>query len=138
MDILARLNLGSNIEEALDAVHGIDSDGDGVANGVEILWARADAPGQVGYHPGLVGTTGTGPCNPDPTAAVTGQAETPCYANCDGSTSAPLLNVADFTCFLQKYAAGMPYANCDGSTAAPALNVGDFTCFLQKYALGCV
>jgi hypothetical protein len=60
-----------------------------------------------------------------------------CYANCDGSTVSPVLNVADFSCFLQKYAAGDPYANCDGSTQAPMLNVGDFTCFLQKYANGC-
>jgi hypothetical protein len=61
----------------------------------------------------------------------------PCYANCDGSTTAPILNVADFTCFLQKFAAGNSYANCDGSTQAPVLNVADFTCFLQKYAAGC-
>jgi hypothetical protein len=60
-----------------------------------------------------------------------------CYANCDGSTTDPVLNVGDFTCFLQKYAAGDPYANCDGSTTDPVLNVGDFTCFLQKYAAGC-
>jgi hypothetical protein len=60
-----------------------------------------------------------------------------CYANCDGSTSAPVLNVADFTCFLQKFGIGDPYANCDGSTSVPVLNVGDFTCFLQKFALGC-
>jgi hypothetical protein len=61
----------------------------------------------------------------------------PCYANCDGSTVAPILNVGDFTCFLQKFAAGDPYANCDASTVAPVLNVGDFTCFLQKFAAGC-
>jgi FG-GAP repeat len=60
-----------------------------------------------------------------------------CYANCDGSTSAPVLNVADFTCFLQKFAQGNAYANCDGSTTAPVLNVADFTCFLQKFAQGC-
>ncbi len=60
-----------------------------------------------------------------------------CYANCDGSTSAPVLNVGDFTCFLQRYAGNDPYANCDGSTAAPVLNVADFTCFLQAYAGGC-
>jgi hypothetical protein len=60
-----------------------------------------------------------------------------CYANCDGSTSAPLLNVADFTCFLQKFGAADPYTNCDGSTAPPILNVADFSCFLQKYAAGC-
>jgi photosystem II stability/assembly factor-like uncharacterized protein len=61
----------------------------------------------------------------------------PCYANCDNSTSAPVLNVADFTCFLQRFAAADPYANCDSSTAAPVLNVADFTCFLQKVAAGC-
>jgi hypothetical protein len=60
-----------------------------------------------------------------------------CYANCDGSTSAPVLNVSDFTCFLQRYAAGELYANCDNSTQPPVLNVGDFACFLQQYAAGC-
>jgi T5SS/PEP-CTERM-associated repeat protein len=60
-----------------------------------------------------------------------------CYSNCDGSDVAPTLNVADFSCFLQKYAAGDAYANCDGSTQAPVLNVADFSCFLQKYSAGC-
>jgi len=60
-----------------------------------------------------------------------------CYPNCDGSTQAPVLNVLDFTCFLQRFAAGDAYANCDASTAAPTLNVQDFTCFLQKFAAGC-
>jgi subtilisin-like proprotein convertase family protein len=62
---------------------------------------------------------------------------TGCYANCDNSTQAPVLNVQDFTCFLQRYAAGDSYANCDNSTQAPTLNVQDFTCFLQRYAAGC-
>ncbi len=31
-----------------------------------------------------------------------------CYANCDDSTAAPVLNVADFTCFLGRFAAGCP------------------------------
>jgi hypothetical protein len=60
-----------------------------------------------------------------------------CYANCDGSTTAPILNVADFSCFLSKFAAGDPYANCDGSTTPPVLNVADFSCFLGKFAAGC-
>jgi glucose/arabinose dehydrogenase len=60
-----------------------------------------------------------------------------CYANCDGSTVAPILNVGDFTCFLQKFAAGDCYANCDDSTLPPVLNVGDFTCFLQRFAANC-
>ena len=60
-----------------------------------------------------------------------------CYANCDSSTTAPVLNVNDFICFQQKYAAGDAYANCDGSTTPPVLNVNDFVCFQQKYAAGC-
>jgi len=61
----------------------------------------------------------------------------PCYANCDGSTVAPILNVLDFSCFLNKFASGAPEANCDGSTTAPVLNVSDFSCFLNKFAAGC-
>ncbi len=60
-----------------------------------------------------------------------------CYANCDASYTAPILNVADFVCFFQRFARGEAYANCDGSTVPPVLNVADFTCFLQKFAAGC-
>jgi hypothetical protein len=62
---------------------------------------------------------------------------TPCYANCDGSTVEPVLNVLDFNCFLNSFAAGQSYANCDGSTVEPALNVLDFNCFLNRFAAGC-
>ena len=62
----------------------------------------------------------------------------PCgYANCDGSTAMPALNVNDFSCFLNKFAAGDVYANCDQSTTPPVLNVNDFSCFLGQFALGC-
>jgi hypothetical protein len=70
----------------------------------------------------------------------------PCYANCDGSTTPPILNVEDFTCFINQFAAGtqLPhsqqlthYANCDQSTTAPVLNVEDFTCFINRFAQGC-
>jgi hypothetical protein len=61
----------------------------------------------------------------------------PCYANCDGSTTPPILNVNDFICFQGKYAAGDPTANCDESTTPPILNVNDFICFQGKYAAGC-
>jgi hypothetical protein len=61
----------------------------------------------------------------------------PCYANCDGSTTAPILNVSDFACFLNRFAAGESYANCDASTTPPVLNIGDFACFLNAFAAGC-
>jgi hypothetical protein len=60
-----------------------------------------------------------------------------CYANCDCSPGASPLNVADFTCFLQRFAAGDLWANCDVSTTPPLLNVADFTCFLRRFAAGC-
>jgi hypothetical protein len=61
----------------------------------------------------------------------------PCYANCDGSVLAPALNVNDFVCFLNRFAAGDSYANCDGSTIPPAMNVNDFVCFNNRFASGC-
>ncbi|MFN0134343.1 MAG: GC-type dockerin domain-anchored protein [Phycisphaerales bacterium] len=59
------------------------------------------------------------------------------YANCDFNTTAPVLNVADFICFQNHYAAGDAYANCDNSTTPPVLNVADFICFLNAFAAGC-
>jgi hypothetical protein len=60
-----------------------------------------------------------------------------CYANCDNSTIAPVLNVLDFNCFLNRFSAGDSYANCDNSTIAPVLNVLDFNCFLNRFSAGC-
>jgi trimeric autotransporter adhesin len=69
-----------------------------------------------------------------------------CYANCDGSTTSPILNIDDFTCFINEFAAAQSlpyeqqvdhYANCDSSTTAPVLNIDDFTCFINQFALGC-
>jgi len=60
-----------------------------------------------------------------------------CYANCDGSTTPPVLNVNDFVCFAAAMAAGDLYANCDGSTVQPMLSVNDFVCFQARFAAGC-
>jgi DNA-binding beta-propeller fold protein YncE len=68
---------------------------------------------------------------------VSAPAPPACYANCDQSTAAPVLNVLDFNCFLNAFAAGASYANCDASTTAPVLNVLDFNCFLNRFSAGC-
>ena len=60
-----------------------------------------------------------------------------CWANCDGGTASPLLNVNDFVCFLSRFTAGDAYANCDASTLPPTLNVNDFACFASLFAAGC-
>jgi hypothetical protein len=58
----------------------------------------------------------------------------PCYANCDGSATQPVLNVNDFVCFQSRFAAADPYADCDLSGS---LNVNDFVCFQSRFAAGC-
>jgi hypothetical protein len=63
--------------------------------------------------------------------------ETRCPGNCDGSTTAPILNVLDFNCFIGRFMALDPYGNCDGSTAPPEFNVLDFNCFLNRFTAGC-
>jgi uncharacterized Ntn-hydrolase superfamily protein len=79
---------------------------------------------------------------PDPQLALSAG----CYPNCDNSTTPPILNVEDFTCFINRFAEAtvLPpqqqlthYANCDQSTTTPVLNVEDFTCFINAFAAGC-
>ncbi|MBX3376632.1 MAG: hypothetical protein KF678_06475 [Phycisphaeraceae bacterium] len=57
-----------------------------------------------------------------------------CYANCDNSTAQPLLTANDFICFLNRYIVRDPYANC---TVDEVINIADFQCFLAKFAYGC-
>jgi trimeric autotransporter adhesin len=70
-----------------------------------------------------------------------------CYANCDGSTAMPILNIDDFTCFINEFGAAQSlphlqqvehYANCDQSMIAPVLNIDDFSCFINLFAQGCL
>jgi hypothetical protein len=113
------------------------SPGGGVVNGASAsqLQISGIQPGDAGVYECIA----TAPCGSRASlgADVTVIGAGACYANCDGSMQPPVLNVADFTCFLQKFAAGDAYANCDGSTVPPVLNVADFSCFLQKFAAGC-
>jgi trimeric autotransporter adhesin len=60
-----------------------------------------------------------------------------CYANCDGSTVPPRLNVEDFACFINRFAMQDPAANCTGSTTFPYFSVEDFSCFINRFAAGC-
>lgn len=113
--------------------------------GPSIAQAWTMCPSTVGPHAGLyvggsfgtVGNpiTGLG-YQPSSSLAVLACGPT-CYANCDGSTTPPILNVLDFSCFLNEFQTGDPRANCDRSTAAPTLNVLDFMCFLRRFAEGC-
>jgi glucose/arabinose dehydrogenase len=60
-----------------------------------------------------------------------------CPANCDASSTSPILNANDFQCFLNNFASNDCYANCDNSSVQPTLNANDFQCFLNQFAAGC-
>ncbi len=114
--------------------------------GFDLTWNTCDGGGSASSGGGFVVTGTIG--QPD-AGRLTGTAvvlsggfwglyePVTCYANCDSSTTVPILNVLDFNCFLNRFAAGDPYANCDGSTTPPILNVLDFNCFLNRFAAGC-
>jgi hypothetical protein len=114
----------------------------------DLTWSTLDCGGDTTPSTGgdyaISGTVGqhdAGQASAGPYVIIGGfwaaTAPVPCYANCDWSTTHPILNVADFACFLNRFSVGDAYANCDGSTTAPALNVIDFACFLQKFGAGC-
>jgi sugar lactone lactonase YvrE len=64
--------------------------------------------------------------------------EAPCYPDCDTSTGRGVLDIFDFLCFQNRYAAGSPYAcDCDTSTGAGVCDIFDFLCFQNEFAAGC-
>lgn len=133
-DILARINAGRTNAQAIADLDRVDSDGDGVANGDEILMARTDQPGQVGYDPGLVGATGTDPCASNTTTPVTGQLETPpppCTAdfNTDG-----VVDFFDYLDFVSAFAGNLPSADFN---ADAVIDFFDYLDFVGAFAAGC-
>ena len=146
-------NLDNQMAAAVLAVHGLSYSAGPVyttiypASGVSVDYAF----GSLGIKAFTIEVRGGAPSGLDPPATeITPNSEenyaaflaltnaiAPCYANCDGSTTSPALNVLDFACFLNAYASGSTYANCDGSTTPPVLNVLDFACYLNTYAAGC-
>jgi hypothetical protein len=101
-DLIAILNQGFNIREAIAAVEPIDSDNDGFSNISEILFPRA--AGSVGYNPGLIGPTGTDPCSTDPTQIITDRAETPVAVACaEDYNRDAALNLDDLSDFITDF-----------------------------------
>ena len=58
-----------------------------------------------------------------------------CYANCECDG---VLDIFDFLCFGNKFAANDPYAcDCDTSTGQGACDIFDFLCFGNAFDAGC-
>jgi hypothetical protein len=130
-DLKDLLHQGIPVAQAIDMLHNVDSDGDGVPNGVEFLTARAGEPGMTGYNAGLVGPTGLSPCSTEPAVPVTNASETPCLA--DWSRDAAV-NSGDISAFLTSWLESVQM----GSTSADfnfdgAVNSGDISAFLTAW-----
>jgi hypothetical protein len=61
-----------------------------------------------------------------------------CYADCDTSTGAGILDIFDFLCFQDSFVAGDPYAcDCDTTTGPLVCDIFDFLCFQNAFVAGC-
>ncbi len=61
-----------------------------------------------------------------------------CYADCDQSTGAGVLDIFDFLCFGNAFAVNDPYAcDCDLSSGPNVCDIFDFLCFGNAFATGC-
>ena len=85
------------------------------------------------------GTDATGPLNDtwewDGTAWTL---ITFCYPDCDATTGEGILDIFDFLCFGNRFAAGDPYAcDCDASTGHNVCDIFDFLCFGNAFSEGC-
>lgn len=57
-----------------------------------------------------------------------------CYADCDQSSGAGVLDIFDFICFQNAFIRGDLYSDCDGSGTN---DVFDFLCFQNAFVAGC-
>jgi Beta-propeller repeat len=61
-----------------------------------------------------------------------------CYADCDQSTGAGVLDIFDFLCFQNSFVNGASYAcDCDTSTGVGVCDIFDFLCFQNAFVAGC-
>ena len=61
-----------------------------------------------------------------------------CYPDCDTSTGPGVLDIFDFLCFGNRFAANDPYAcNCDATTGPNTCDIFDFLCFGNAFSAGC-
>ncbi len=141
--LVARIDAGRTITQALADVEAADSDNDGVSNLDEILMPRADLPGQVGYSPGLIGDVGSDPCGAPGT--LTNQPETPpppgpVCDSIDFNGDGLLPDTQDITDFLAVFGGGVcPTATCgdiDFNNDGLFPDTQDITAFLTVFGGG--
>ena len=82
----------------------------------------------------LLGVGGSGTSSYSVVAKVVPQ----CWADCDQTSGQMVLDIFDFLCFGNFFAAGDPYAcDCDTTTGPGVCDIFDFLCFGNAFGLGC-
>ena len=73
-----------------------------------------------------------------PRMRITFDAGGQCYADCDTQSGPGILDIFDFLCFGNRFAANDPYAcDCDTSTGVGVCDIFDFLCFGNEFQAGC-
>lgn len=115
-------------------------------SGSPVIHERTGRAIGIHTHGGCTSTggsnAGTGLNNAGLQAALTNPrgvcAISACYADCDRSTGPCVLDIFDFLCFQNRFAAADPYAcDCDTSTGRGVCDIFDFVCFGNAFAAGC-
>lgn len=139
-DLAARIAAGRTIQQAIADIDSWDSDGDGVSNHDEILMPRTDGVGGVGYHPGLVGATGTDPCGSNPAVPVTGVRETPptppppCPGDINGDRT---VNTSDLLVMLGSFGQSVAPGTSGDLNSDGVVNTLDLTALLGAFGSTC-
>jgi DNA-binding beta-propeller fold protein YncE len=69
---------------------------------------------------------------------VPDECESACYADCDQSTGAGVLDIFDFLCFQDSFVNANAYAcDCDTTTGQGVCDIFDFLCFQNAFVAGC-
>jgi hypothetical protein len=104
----------------------------------DIAWALT--PGAVGSVVIAGGTKGSlaGPNAGADDGFLAQYAIESCYADCDQSTGAGVLDIFDFLCFQNAFVNSDPYAcDCDVTTGPLVCDIFDFLCFQNAFVGGC-
>ena len=113
------------------------------------LELRIDGEGPFEFDSGLVPVAAAFPnieisidaapvCREITVSVVAGESPLNCYADCDRSTGAGVLDIFDFLCFQNAFVSQREYAcDCDTSSGHGVCDLFDFLCFQGAFVGGC-
>jgi hypothetical protein len=100
-------------------------------SGTEIRWVRFKSRLR------RMGTGGEG-FGVDSMLAIYADSGRSCYADCDSGSGPEVLDIFDFLCYQNRFAAQDPWAcDCDDSSGPGVCDILDFLCYQNAFSAGC-